>query len=359
MVYGVDDIPPSTAAAPAPALAETPPAPVHDPWTDAQDPWSCQPCAPEAQPEQWHLDPFGKGKGKNKGKDRGPMACFNCLGLGHPERLCASPWKAGEQKLGNKCKTCGGYGHDTPMCASLGGGKYSPPAGKGKGKDSPPGKGKGQSQWGKGQWGKGKGKVSAFDDYGQGGAWDPYAQPQWPPGLAANEPWMQAAAQPQWPGSAPPPPPWPGAAAQPQWPGAPGSIRSLAGGFSSLAPARPRAEKLHAKPLPTASEPAPVATSNRFQALEDSAPVKLVIDSGGAAIIQERIFKLDGFIKPQKLKKKRKGKEVFLLQVRIPIRRQKIYSPKTPEKTLKRSRKELHHLHRPRHLRLPGPVRTL
>jgi hypothetical protein len=89
MVYGVDDIPPSTPAAPAPALAETPPAPVHDSWTDAQDPWSCQPCAPEAQPEQWHLDPFGKGKGKNKGKDRGPMACFNCLGLGHPERLCA------------------------------------------------------------------------------------------------------------------------------------------------------------------------------------------------------------------------------------------------------------------------------
>ena len=69
------------------------------------------------------------------------MACFNCLGLGHPERLCASPYKAGEQKLGNKCKTCGGYGHDTPMCASVGGGKYSPPLGKGKGKD-PPGKGK-------------------------------------------------------------------------------------------------------------------------------------------------------------------------------------------------------------------------
>ena len=49
-------------------------------------------------------------------------------------------------------------------------------------------------------------------------------------------------------------------------------------------------------------------TENRFQALEDSAPVKFVLDSGGAAIIQERIFKLEGFIKPQKLKKKRRGK---------------------------------------------------
>ena len=64
------------------------------------------------------------------------MACYNCLGLGHPERLCASPFKAGEQKLGPKCKTCGGFGHDTPTCASKGGGKYSPPPGKGKGKDS-------------------------------------------------------------------------------------------------------------------------------------------------------------------------------------------------------------------------------
>ena len=104
------------------------------------------------------------------------MACCNCLGLGQPERLSASPYKAGEQKLGNKSNTCGSYGHDTPMCASHGGGKYSPPPGKGKGKDSPPGKGKG-SQWGKGAWGKGKGKgnVSAFDDWPghQGGAWDP------------------------------------------------------------------------------------------------------------------------------------------------------------------------------------------
>ena len=216
--------------------------------------------------------------------------------------------------MGNKCKTCGGYGHDTPMCASVGGGKYSPPPGKGKGKD-PPGKGKGQSQWGKGAWGKGKGKASAFDDWPgyQGGAWDPYAaaaQPPWPPGLT-DQPWMQAAAQPaqpQWPGAAAPPP-WPGAAAPPQWPGAAGPIRSLAGGFSSLAPARPRAEKLHAKPLPTAIGPAPVATSNRLQALEDSAPVKSVLDSCGAPWTPKRIFNLEGFIKPQKLNKKRRGEK--------------------------------------------------
>ena len=106
MVYGVEEAQP-TAAAPVPAVcgggcggctihpapvsaaSEAPPAPVYDPWTRDPDPWACQPCSPEAQEGQWHLDPFGKGKGK-KGKERGPMACYNCLGLGHPERLCSS-----------------------------------------------------------------------------------------------------------------------------------------------------------------------------------------------------------------------------------------------------------------------------
>ena len=164
------------------------------------------------------------------------------------------------------------------MCASKGVGKYSPPLGKGKGKDSPPGNGKGQSQWGQGAWGKGK--VSAFDDWPghPGGAWDPCGQP---PGLTPNEPWMQAAAKPPWP---------PAAAALPPWPGAAAPVRSLAGSCSSIAPARPRAEKLHGKPLPTASPPPPVEIKNRLQALEDSAPVKCVLGSGGAAIIQERFF---------------------------------------------------------------------
>ena len=104
------------------------------------------------------------------------MACYNCLRVGHPVRVCTSPYGAGEQKIGVKYKTCGGFGHDTPTCASKGGGKYSPPPGKGKGKDSPPGKGKGQSQWGKCEWGKGNGKVSVFDDWPAppGGACDPW-----------------------------------------------------------------------------------------------------------------------------------------------------------------------------------------
>ena len=122
---------------------------------------------------------------------------------------------------------------------------------------------------------------------------------------------MQAAAQPQRPPAAAAPPPWPGAAAQPQWPGAAAPVRSLAGGFSSLAPARPRAEKLHSEPLPTASPPAPVQTMNRFQTLEDSAPVKFVLDSGGAPIIPEHMFKLEGFIKPRNPNKKRRGQRAL------------------------------------------------
>ena len=85
MVYGVGEAQPEAASAPAEcgggcggcaihpaptsAATEAPAAPVYDPWTASPDPWSCQPCGPEAQEGQWHLDPFGKGK-KGGGKDR-------------------------------------------------------------------------------------------------------------------------------------------------------------------------------------------------------------------------------------------------------------------------------------------------
>ena len=84
-----------------------------DPWLDS-DPWACQPCEPTAQEGQCHLDPFGNSKGKDKGKgERGLMTCYNCLGLGHPVRVCPSEFGAGVNKSVQKCKTCGGFGHDT------------------------------------------------------------------------------------------------------------------------------------------------------------------------------------------------------------------------------------------------------
>jgi hypothetical protein len=135
MVYGVDMSAPSATLAPTqpgpePAAAASPTPPGIDPWA-SDDPWLCPPCPPEAQSAdgQWHLGPFGKGGKKG---ERPPMACYNCLGLGHPKALCASAYGAGEQKLMPKCKNCGGHGHDTPACTSRGGGKYSPPQGNGK-----------------------------------------------------------------------------------------------------------------------------------------------------------------------------------------------------------------------------------
>ena len=106
MVYGVDMSspsagPPPAQPAPKPAAAACPEPPGVDPWA-SQDPWNCHPCAPEAQTAetQWHIDPFGQ-KGKGKG-ERPPMACYNCLGLGLPVRLCPCPYGAGEGKAGPK-----------------------------------------------------------------------------------------------------------------------------------------------------------------------------------------------------------------------------------------------------------------
>ena len=111
MVYGVDMPAPSATLTPAqpapePAAAASPTPPGIDPWA-SEDPWLCPPCTSEAQTadNQWHLDPFGQGKGGKKG-ERPPMACYNCLGLGHPKALCASAYGAGEQKLMPKCRNC-------------------------------------------------------------------------------------------------------------------------------------------------------------------------------------------------------------------------------------------------------------
>ena len=106
------------------------------------------------------MDAFGKGKGKGGG-DRGPMQCYNCLGEGHPQFLCASAKDTGKEGAGPVCGNSRGKGHDATVCTSKGGGKH---VRKGKGKGTSPliffgGKGAG---WGKGK-GKGTGKGNTFD----------------------------------------------------------------------------------------------------------------------------------------------------------------------------------------------------
>ena len=72
-------------------------------------------------------DAMGKGKGKGKnGKGKGDgLICRNCLGKGHPARLCASEKGAGG-KGGKPCEACGGKGHGAAHCTSKGGGKFVP-----------------------------------------------------------------------------------------------------------------------------------------------------------------------------------------------------------------------------------------
>ena len=253
------------------------------------------------------------------------MACYNCLGPGHPSKLCPSLYGAGVQKSTPKCNACGGFGHDTPACTLRP--KYTPPPafGKGKGKGKDKGKGTGGSQLGKGAWRKGKGNVSAFDDaqwqWAQASAQDA----QWPPGLTAPpwpgaqasapvELWMQAAAA---------PPPWLGAGAPqggsgawPAWPGT-GSVRSFAGGFSSIGPVRKA--KLHEKPMPVAPLTAPVPTMNRYDALSEyiSPEVSAMAASREycaflfARIVAPEEFPIELFLKPTKLIKKGAGKRRF------------------------------------------------
>ena len=163
MVYGVD----AHAQAQEQPTMHAHEASAPDPWAE-NDPWAWQ-C--QQAEEGWqvkggnHLDPFGKGKGgkgKGKGKDYGkgggqwgasgapkpPMACYNCHGLYHPQRLCPSPPGSGD-KGGSKCNICQGFGHVATYCTSNGGGKYTEPEGKGKG----------------GGKGKGKGKLNALEEW--------------------------------------------------------------------------------------------------------------------------------------------------------------------------------------------------
>ena len=174
MVYGVAAAEAAAAAAPPQgATATVPASPTLDPWTGGSaDPWTGaaqqQPGAPAAvtqQPEvdPWSLDAFGKGKGKGSG-DGGLMQCYNCLGAGHPQFLCASAKGAGKAGTGPVCGNCRGKGHDAASCTIKGEGKHVP---KGKGKVGPPPNFFGSKGWkgGKGK-GKGKGKIGEFDDAG-------------------------------------------------------------------------------------------------------------------------------------------------------------------------------------------------
>ena len=136
------------------------------------------------------LDAFNKGKGKGKdGGPKPPMACYNCLGLGHPERLCPSQKGAGAAKGPTRCDCCKGYAHSAGQCTSKGGGKYSAP--------TPKGGGKGKGQWGKGG-GKGKGGHKGISeiDYWWPGASAAVAESQWWPQPAAEPAWPPAAAWP-------------------------------------------------------------------------------------------------------------------------------------------------------------------
>ena len=66
---------------------------------------------------------------------------------------------------------------------------------------------------------------------------------------------------------------------------------------------------------------APVPTRNRFQALEETN----IVDSNGAAIFREKIVELKLLVKPNKSKKKRRGKRQFLPATFRDRRHQEIY----------------------------------
>ena len=162
MVYGVESK--TAESPPQPPKVDAPPS--ADPWhgaASAADPWAASPGLPGAaaapsdaawpdssaawasytSPEYGgELDAFGKGKGK--GKDSGarpPLECYNCLGTGHPQRLCPTPPGMGGKPGAEVCSNCRGKGHSAPFCTSKGGGKHEQPD-KGKGKDGGKGYGK-------------------------------------------------------------------------------------------------------------------------------------------------------------------------------------------------------------------------
>ena len=104
-------------------------------WNSAPSAWMGA-WSGEAAAEDNHVDAFngkggGKGGAKGKGKGKGgkgerpPLKCNRCLGLGHPERVCAT-LAGSTSKL--RCTVCSGVGHDAKDCTSYGGGKYLPPS---------------------------------------------------------------------------------------------------------------------------------------------------------------------------------------------------------------------------------------
>ena len=107
------------------------------------------------------LNALGKGKSKGEGKDKKPLDCHNCGGLGHPMRLCTlAPWA--KSTGGSTCDNCKGYGHSKSNCPSPGGAKHVPPN-TATGKGAAKGKAKGKSAY---FAGKGSGHVSPLDTDG-------------------------------------------------------------------------------------------------------------------------------------------------------------------------------------------------
>ena len=144
-----------------------------DPWAGGTgaDPWALGASGAGyfgTGTENGQLQTFGKGGKGKKGKGKGDrvLDCWNCLGGGHPSRLCPSPPGAGSAKSTPQCNLCKAFGHMKGSCTSKGGGKHEEQGGKGKG-------------GGKGRGGAGKGKgvyeLQVFSD----GAW---------PTLAPNSP---------------------------------------------------------------------------------------------------------------------------------------------------------------------------
>ena len=150
------------------------PSPWHEPsagtpWTQIGGEYECPPCG--------DLDAMRYGKGGAKRV----LDCHNCGGLGHPSRLCPSPWGS-KGKPGIKCKVCNGIGHMADKCPSQGGGAYKPPA-KGEKGGKSKGKGKNAKGGGKGEpsryfQGKGSGVSSFEEEYYSASDWMAWMQQQ-------------------------------------------------------------------------------------------------------------------------------------------------------------------------------------
>jgi hypothetical protein len=133
---------------------------------------------------------LGKGQSKGKGKDKKPLDCHNCAGIGHPMRLCTSPQWA-KSTGGSTCDNCKGFGHTKSNFPSPGGAKQIPPnTATGKGAAKGKGKGKGKSTY---FAGKGSGRVSLLDNDGYSEAdWAAWTSP-----LGTNQQQQQHAQQQQ------------------------------------------------------------------------------------------------------------------------------------------------------------------